>query len=87
LPFFGQNCSLPFSLRSLDIPDLLKSWQKHQGLEVYQNGDLIHSLHALADQAIFHKLTTENLVWKKLGEHWQITEFHNIVFLFHVFWL
>jgi hypothetical protein len=20
LPFFGQNCSLPFSLRSLDIP-------------------------------------------------------------------
>jgi hypothetical protein len=29
LPFFGQNCSLPFSLRSLDIPALLKSWQKH----------------------------------------------------------
>jgi hypothetical protein len=30
LPFFGQNCSLHFSLRSLDIPDLLKSWQnKH----------------------------------------------------------
>jgi hypothetical protein len=29
LPFFGQNCSLPFSLRSLDIPDLLKSWKKH----------------------------------------------------------
>jgi hypothetical protein len=26
---FGQNCSLPFSLRSLDIPVLLKSWQKH----------------------------------------------------------
>jgi hypothetical protein len=25
LPFFGQNCSLPFSLRSLDIPALLKS--------------------------------------------------------------
>jgi hypothetical protein len=23
LPFFGQNCSLPFSLRSLDIPALL----------------------------------------------------------------
>jgi hypothetical protein len=22
LPFFGQNCSLPFSLRSLDIPIL-----------------------------------------------------------------
>jgi hypothetical protein len=22
LPFFGQNCSLPFSLRSLDIPAL-----------------------------------------------------------------
>jgi hypothetical protein len=29
LPFFGKNCSLPFSLRSLDIPALLKSWQKH----------------------------------------------------------
>jgi hypothetical protein len=29
LPFFGQNCSLPFSLRSLDIPALLKSWKKH----------------------------------------------------------
>jgi hypothetical protein len=29
LPFFGQNCSLPFSLRSLDIPALLKSWQKY----------------------------------------------------------
>jgi hypothetical protein len=29
LPFFCQNCSLPFSLRSLDIPALLKSWQKH----------------------------------------------------------
>jgi hypothetical protein len=29
LPFFGQNCSLPFSFRSLDIPALLKSWQKH----------------------------------------------------------
>jgi hypothetical protein len=29
LPFFGQNCSLPFSLRSLDIPALFKSWQKH----------------------------------------------------------
>jgi hypothetical protein len=28
-PFLGQNCSLPFSLRSLDIPALLKSWQKH----------------------------------------------------------
>jgi hypothetical protein len=27
--FFGQNCSLPFSSRSLDIPALLKSWQKH----------------------------------------------------------
>jgi hypothetical protein len=26
---FGQNCSLPFSLRRLDIPALLKSWQKH----------------------------------------------------------
>jgi hypothetical protein len=25
----GQNCSLPFSLRSLDIPALLTSWQKH----------------------------------------------------------
>jgi hypothetical protein len=23
------SCSLPFSLRSLDIPALLKSWQKH----------------------------------------------------------
>jgi hypothetical protein len=32
LPFFGQNCSLPFSLRSLDIPALLKSWQKHYTL-------------------------------------------------------
>jgi hypothetical protein len=29
LPFFGQNCSLHFSLRSLDIPALLKSWKKH----------------------------------------------------------
>jgi hypothetical protein len=29
LPFFGQNCSLPFSLWSLDIPALLKSWKKH----------------------------------------------------------
>jgi hypothetical protein len=29
LPIFGLNCSLPFSLRSLDIPALLKSWQKH----------------------------------------------------------
>jgi hypothetical protein len=29
LPFFGQNCSLPFSLRSLVIPALLKSWMKH----------------------------------------------------------
>jgi hypothetical protein len=29
LPFFFQNCSLPFSLRSLDIPALLKSWKKH----------------------------------------------------------
>jgi hypothetical protein len=29
LPFFGQNCSLPFSLRILDIPALLKSWKKH----------------------------------------------------------
>jgi hypothetical protein len=29
LPFFGQNCSLPFSLRSLDITALLKSWKKH----------------------------------------------------------
>jgi hypothetical protein len=29
MSFFGQNCSLPFSLRSLDIPALLKSWQKH----------------------------------------------------------
>jgi hypothetical protein len=25
LHFFDQNCSLPFSLRSLDIPALLKS--------------------------------------------------------------
>jgi hypothetical protein len=25
LPFFGQLCSLPFSLRSFDIPALLKS--------------------------------------------------------------
>jgi hypothetical protein len=30
--FFGQNCSLPFSLRSLDIPALLKFWQKHCAL-------------------------------------------------------
>jgi hypothetical protein len=29
LPFFGQNYSLLFSLRSLDIPALLKSWKKH----------------------------------------------------------
>jgi hypothetical protein len=29
LPFFGQNCSLPFFIRSLDIPALLKSWKKH----------------------------------------------------------
>jgi hypothetical protein len=29
LPFFGQNCSLPFSLWSLDIPAILKSWKKH----------------------------------------------------------
>jgi hypothetical protein len=29
LPFFGQNCSLPFSLRSLDSPALLKSRKKH----------------------------------------------------------
>jgi hypothetical protein len=28
LHFFGQNCSVPFSL-SLDIPALLKYWQKH----------------------------------------------------------
>jgi hypothetical protein len=28
LHFFDQNCSLPFSLRSLDIPALLKSWKK-----------------------------------------------------------
>jgi hypothetical protein len=27
--FFGQTCSLPFSSRSLDIPAILKSWQKH----------------------------------------------------------
>jgi hypothetical protein len=32
LPFFGQNCSLPFSSRSLDNPALLKSWQKHYKL-------------------------------------------------------
>jgi hypothetical protein len=29
IALFGQNCSLPFSLRRLDIPALLKSWQKH----------------------------------------------------------
>jgi hypothetical protein len=29
IALFCQNCSLPFSLRSLDIPALLKSWQKH----------------------------------------------------------
>jgi hypothetical protein len=29
LPFFGQSCSLSFSLRSLDIPAILKSWLKH----------------------------------------------------------
>jgi hypothetical protein len=33
LPFFGQNCSLPFSLRSLDIPALLKSWKKQKALK------------------------------------------------------
>jgi hypothetical protein len=29
IALFCQNCSLPFSLRSLDIPALLKSWKKH----------------------------------------------------------
>jgi hypothetical protein len=29
IPFFGQNGSLPVSLRSLDIPALLKYWKKH----------------------------------------------------------
>jgi hypothetical protein len=29
IALFCQNCSLPFSLRSLDIPALLTSWQKH----------------------------------------------------------
>jgi hypothetical protein len=35
LPFFGQNCSLPFSLTSLDIPALLKSWKKHYDIYEY----------------------------------------------------
>jgi hypothetical protein len=30
--FLGQDCSLPFSLRSLDIPALLKSWKKHYSM-------------------------------------------------------
>jgi hypothetical protein len=29
IALFLPSCSLPFSLRSLDIPALLKSWQKH----------------------------------------------------------
>jgi hypothetical protein len=34
IALFCQNCSLPFSLRSLDIPALLKSWKKHYQLHV-----------------------------------------------------
>jgi hypothetical protein len=29
IALFGQNCPLPFSLSLVDIPALLKSWQKH----------------------------------------------------------
>jgi hypothetical protein len=29
IALFWPSYSLPFSLRSLDIPALLKSWQKH----------------------------------------------------------
>jgi hypothetical protein len=28
------NCRLPFSLRSLGIPALLKSWQKHYDVQI-----------------------------------------------------
>jgi hypothetical protein len=35
--FAPQNCSLPFSFRRLDIPALLKSWQKHYYLTKKNN--------------------------------------------------
>jgi hypothetical protein len=38
LPFSDQNCSLPFSLRSPDIPALLKSWKKHNIYNVHSIG-------------------------------------------------
>jgi hypothetical protein len=38
VPFFDQNCCLPFSLRSLDIPVLLRSWQKHYNKLGYVQG-------------------------------------------------
>jgi hypothetical protein len=45
LPFFGQNCTLPFSFR-LDIPALLKSWQKHYLREyrIYKTDNFIKLL-------------------------------------------
>jgi hypothetical protein len=44
LPFFGQNCSLPFSLRSLDNPALLKSGQKHYNWLVDSHPSLLSVL-------------------------------------------
>jgi hypothetical protein len=69
LPFFGQNCSLPFSSRSLDIAALLKSWQKHYVQPRFRINKKMHvtQIYCTCDVLMHTKISSCGVLFKHVN--------------------